>query len=90
MKFYERINNIALDLTDIKTKLESIAIDFISEAELIEYYKIMNLVDFNIATLVEFSLQDNVEYLKSNKDFVKDVLNNIESFVKDVNDNLNI
>lgn len=90
MKFYEKINHLAESLALIKEKLNSVAVDFLSEEESIEYYKIMQLIDFNINTLVEFVMQDNIEYIKENKLFVREVLDNIENFINDVNNNLNI
>ena len=50
----------------------------------------MQLVDFHIASLLELVLDENKEFVKNNINFIKDIIKNIESFIFEVNNNLNI
>ncbi len=88
--FYEKINDISENLLNLKEKLESVAVDFLKEDEKIEYYRIMNLIDFYIATILELVMEENKSFITENKEYVRDIIKNIEEFIVAVNDNLTI
>lgn len=88
--FYEKINDISENVLNLKEKLESVAVDFLKEDEKIEYYRIMNLIDFYIATILELVMEENKSFITENKEYVRDIIKNIEEFIVAVNDNLTI
>ena len=90
MNFYQKINKVSEDIMQLKEKLNGVAVDFLDDEEKIEYYKIMQLVDFHIASLLELVMDENKEFVTNNIDFIKDIIKNIESFIFEVNNNLNI
>ncbi len=90
MNFYQKINKVSEDIMQLKEKLNGVAVDFLDNEEKIEYYKIMQLVDFHIASLLELVMDENKEFVKNNINFIKDIIKNIESFIFEVNNNLNI
>jgi hypothetical protein len=90
MNFYQKINKVSEGIMELKEKLEGIAVDFLNDEDKIEYYKIMQLTDFHIASLLELIMEENKEFVKNNIEFVKDIIKNVESFTTEVNDNLNI
>lgn len=88
--FYEKINEISENLLNLKEKLDNFAIDFFKDDEKIEYYRIMNLIDFYIATTLELIMEENKSFIAENKEYVRDIIKNIEEFIVAVNDNLTI
>lgn len=90
MNFYQKINKVSEDIMQLKEKLNGVAVDFLADEEKFEYYKIMQLVDFHIASLLELVMDENKEFVMNNIDFIKDIIKNIESFIFEVNNNLNI
>lgn len=88
--FYEKINDISENLLNLKEKLDNVAVDFLKDDEKIEYYRIMNLIDFYIATILELVMEENKSFIAENKEYVRDIIKNIEEFIVAVNDNLTI
>ncbi len=88
--FYEKINEISENLLNLKEKLDNVTIDFFKDDEKIEYYRIMNLIDFYIATILELVMEENKLFISENKEYVRDIITNIEEFIVAVNDNLTI
>lgn len=88
--FLDKINEISIDLIALKEKLETVAFDFLSSEEKAEYSKIMELIDFYIASIVELVMENNKNFIVENKEFVKSLIKNIENFIITVNNNLNI
>jgi ribulose 1,5-bisphosphate carboxylase large subunit-like protein len=88
--FYEKINEISENLLNLKEKLDNVAVDFLKDDEKIEYYRIMNLIDFYIATILELVMEENKSFIAENKEYVRDIIKNIEEFIIAVNDNLTI
>ncbi len=88
--FYEKINEISENLLNLKEKLDNVAVDFLKDDEKIEYYRIMNLIDFYIATILELVMEENKSFIAENKEYVRDIIKNIEEFIVAVNDNLTI
>jgi len=89
MTFLEKINDLSIKLIEIKEKFDSIDKTTLLKDDLEELIKIENLLNFYISTIVELVMDENIEFVKSNKEMVKKIVNNIEQFINQVNENIN-
>jgi len=89
MTFLEKINDLSIKLIEIKEKFDSIDKTTLLKDDLEELIKLENLLNFYISTIVELVMDENIEFVKSNKEMVKKIVNNIEQFINQVNENIN-
>ena len=71
---------------DIEAEHHSIVRDV---KDLEELLKLEELLNFYINTVVELVIEENAEFVKNNKDLVKNIFINVDEFVKKVNANMN-
>ena len=89
MTFLEKLNDISLKLMDMKKKFDSLDRSALLKDDLDELLKVEELMTFYINTIVEFVMDENKEFIKENKEMVKEVIVNMEDFIKQVNESLN-
>lgn len=89
MTFIEKINNVALQLNELHIKLyaidENLLIYKEDKAELI---KLKELHAFYSASILEFVMEGNQEFVRNNKELVKDVIKEAEHFIITVNSSI--
>lgn len=89
MTFLEKVNDLSIKLLAIKEKFDSLDRDALLKSDLEELLKLEELLNFYINTVVELVIEENAEFVKSNKDLVKNIFINVDEFVKKVNANMN-
>lgn len=89
MTFLEKVNDLSIKLLAIKEKFDSLDRDSLLKSDLEELLKLDELLNFYINTVVELVIEENAEFVKNNKDLVKNIFMNIDEFVKKVNANMN-
>lgn len=89
MTFLEKVNDLSLKLLAIKEKFDSLDRDALLKSDLEELLKLEELLNFYINTVVELVIDENAEFVRSNKDLVKNIFLNVDEFVKRVNENMN-
>lgn len=89
MTFLEKVNDLSIKLLAIKEKFDSLDRDSLLKSDLEELLKLDELLNFYINTVVELVIEENTEFVKNNKDLVKNIFMNIDEFVKKVNANMN-
>jgi len=89
MTFLEKVNDLSVKLLAIKEKFDSLDRDALLKSDLEELLKLEELLNFYINTVVELVIEENAEFVKSNKDLVKNIFLNVDEFVKKVNANMN-
>ena len=89
MTFIEKINNVALQLNDLHIKLYAIDENLlIYKEDKAELAKLKELHAFYSASILEFVMEGNQEFVRFNKDIVKDVIKEAEYFIKTVNSSI--
>lgn len=89
MTFIEKINNVALQLSELHTKLYSIDENLLVHKEdKAELVKLKELHAFYSASILEFVMEGNQEFVRFNKNIVKDVIKEAEYFIKTVNSSI--
>jgi hypothetical protein len=89
MTFLEKVNDLSIKLLAIKEKFDSLDRAALLKSDLEELLKLEELLNFYINTVVELVIEENAEFVKSNKDLVKNIFMNVDEFVKKVNANMN-
>jgi hypothetical protein len=89
MTFLEKVNDLSIKLLAIKEKFDSLDRDALLKSDLEELLKLEELLNFYINTVVELVIEENAEFVKNNKDLVKNIFINVDEFVKKVNANMN-
>lgn len=89
MTFLEKVNDLSIKLLAIKEKFDSLDKDSLLKSDLEELLKLEELLNFYINTVVELVIEENAEFVKNNKDLVKNIFINVDEFVKKVNANMN-
>jgi hypothetical protein len=89
MTFLEKVNDLSIKLLAIKEKFDSLDRDALLKSDLEELLKLEELLNFYINTVVELVIEENAEFVKNNKDLVKNIFMNVDEFVKKVNANMN-
>ena len=89
MTFLEKVNDLSIKLLAIKEKFDSLDKDSLLKSDLEELLKLEELLNFYINTVVELVIEENAEFVKNNKDLVKNIIINDDKFVKKVNANMN-
>lgn len=89
MTFLEKVNDLSIKLLAIKEKFDLLDRDALLKSDLEELLKLEELLNFYINTVVELVIEENAEFVKNNKDLVKNIFMNVDEFVKKVNANMN-
>ena len=89
MTFLEKVNDLSIKLLAIKEKFDSLDKDSLLKSDLEELLRLEELLNFYINTVVELVIEENAEFVKNNKDLVKNIFINVDEFVKKVNANMN-
>jgi hypothetical protein len=89
MTFLEKVNELSIKLLAIKEKFDALDRSALLKADLEELLKLEELLNFYINTVVELVIDENAEFVRNNKDLVKNIFINVDDFVTKVNANMN-
>lgn len=89
MKFFEKLNKLSEGLLELSDKFDKIDKDSLMKDDREELEKIEELINFYSNTILELAIDQNQAVILENKEMVKRIIKDIESFIIEVKQNIN-
>lgn len=91
MTFLEKINQVSINLLEIRKKLDSVDKSLLVKgSDKKEFEKISGLLDFYMGSVLELVTEGNQEFIKNNPEIFKEFIKETDFFIKTVNESLDI